>query len=572
MAKKTYIGVNNLARKVKKMYIGVTQTSENYIEYIESSGTQYIDTGVTSSDNIKIEIKAEILDLSKNAAIFGGKSSSGEIFRIIYNSETDKFTAGYRTSGDIVIPDTIVSSGVHTFLLDKTCFKIDDKLISISDETSFSSTNTINLFRINSKFVNHISTMRLFYCKIYENNILIRDFIPYKNSDGEIGLFDIVNHLFYKSLSEDSFIAGSNLASSGVARRIKKGYIGIGGVARPFLITDFTRFGLTESPLNNKSEGLSAAATSEYAFFAGGADKTENSSAFNKTLTLFNPPSLSVNVKHLSANALDEKAYFAGGVKDNGYFENIVEFYDNSLVKSSLTKLSESRSYLASAVIGDYILFAGGRALKSGYLSELGSKTVDSYSKSGTKLNLELSQKRYGLVGVTVGNYALFAGGLYVGTDIPDCFDSSLTRNLNATEMLVNYKFYAAATSVGDYAIIVGGKSTPKEDLLSSDIYGNAEIYNSSLTRVSTISIGIKACDLAATSLGEYAVFAGGNSDAGYYDAVEPCKYVNYFDSSLTLKVADNLLYARQKHAGVTIGNYALFGGGTHNTVEVYTS
>lgn len=42
MAKGAYIGVDGVARKVKKGYVGVSD-SYTILDYIQSSGTQYID-------------------------------------------------------------------------------------------------------------------------------------------------------------------------------------------------------------------------------------------------------------------------------------------------------------------------------------------------------------------------------------------------------------------------------------------------------------------------------------------------------------------------------------------------
>lgn len=52
MAKGVYIGVNGKARKVKKMYVGV-EDRYTLLDYIQSSGTQYIDTGFIPNQNTK---------------------------------------------------------------------------------------------------------------------------------------------------------------------------------------------------------------------------------------------------------------------------------------------------------------------------------------------------------------------------------------------------------------------------------------------------------------------------------------------------------------------------------------
>lgn len=50
---------------------------------------------------------------------------------------------------------------------------------------------------------------RVYSCKIYDNDTLVRDLVPCKNADGVVGLYDNVNGQFYgSSSSTDAFFAG----------------------------------------------------------------------------------------------------------------------------------------------------------------------------------------------------------------------------------------------------------------------------------------------------------------------------------------------------------------------------
>ena len=64
---------------------------------------------------------------------------------------------------------------------------------------------------------------------------------------------------------------------------------------------------------------------------------------------------------------------------------------------------------------------------------------------------------------------------------------------------------------------------------------------------------------LAATTLGDYAIFAGG------YDNSDVSNRVDIYDSSLTRLNYNYLTVARSYLAATTVGNYALFGGGNVN-------
>ncbi len=46
----------------------------------------------------------------------------------------------------------------------------------------------------------------LYYCKIWDNDVLVRDFIPVKRkSDGVCGLYAIVNKIFYTNIGTGAF-------------------------------------------------------------------------------------------------------------------------------------------------------------------------------------------------------------------------------------------------------------------------------------------------------------------------------------------------------------------------------
>ena len=52
---------------------------------------------------------------------------------------------------------------------------------------------------------------KVFSCKIYDNDILARNFLPAKNSSGTLGLYDTVNSTFYTNAGTGTFTAGPNI-------------------------------------------------------------------------------------------------------------------------------------------------------------------------------------------------------------------------------------------------------------------------------------------------------------------------------------------------------------------------
>ena len=78
--------------------------------------------------------------------------------------------------------------------------------------------------------------------------------------------------------------------------------------------------------------------------------------------------------------------------------------------------------------------------------------------------------------------------------------------------------------------------------------------------------------NLAATTVGNYALFGGGYGDTGYENTVDA------YNTSLTRSTPTVLSVVRESLAATTVGNYALFGGGYgsspsyKNTVDAYYS
>ena len=110
-----------------------------------------------------------------------------------------------------------------------------------------------------------------------------------------------------------------------------------------------------------------------------------------------------------------------------------------------------------------------------------------------------------------------------------------------------------AATTVGNYALFGGGNSIGSR----SDI----DAYDSDLTRSTPTALSKARSSLAATTIGNYALFGGGTNS----------NVVDAYDTSLTRSTPTALSQARDSLAATTVGNYALFGGGYRsNVVDAY--
>ena len=141
---------------------------------------------------------------------------------------------------------------------------------------------------------------------------------------------------------------------------------------------------------------------------------------------------------------------------------------------------------------------------------------------------------------VTVDNYSVAD---YVG------YSPSGTLTRSTATALSTARRELAAGSVGDYALFGGG------DTGSGSYYAVVDAYNTSLTRSTPTALSTARYGLAAGSVGDYALFGGGY--AGSVSAV-----VDAYNTSLTRSTPTALSVARDSLAAGSVGNYALFGGG----------
>ncbi len=204
--------------------------------------------------------------------------------------------------------------------------------------------------------------------------------------------------------------------------------------------------------------------------------------------------------------------------------------------------------------------------VSSSYSAELTAEVHIEYFTTATSLPVHVSN----LAAASVGDYALFGGGIYGAYYRNDVagYDSNLVQK--GASYLSKRRNMLAAASIGDYAIFAGGYGGEYGE--SAETFSTADAYNSGLSKNSTIQSLKKArYNLAATSIGKYALFGGGQNRSNiFYD-------VDAYSETLTLSAPTPLVSARAELAAASNENYALFGGGYtgsaySNIVDAYNT
>lgn len=220
---------------IKKAYVGVRQ-SYTPVEYLESSGTQYVDTGYKMSNNSKIVAKLSMADANIMTAV--GVSGSYQSFSI--QSYNDNYRIRWRsgTTSNIQVDSSIpIGTTPHIFEVNSTNAKIDGTVIGNTNSYQFAENSNLFICAMSSNNLPlNLAKGRIYYYQIYDSNTLVRDFIPVVNQDNVACLYDLIEGKFYYNQGSGTFTTGNTTGQpvilGSVAREIKTGYVGVNGVAR----------------------------------------------------------------------------------------------------------------------------------------------------------------------------------------------------------------------------------------------------------------------------------------------------------------------------------------------------
>lgn len=175
-------------------------------EYIQSNGNQWIDTGFNPNQNTRVVMDVDLLEYTRWCMLFGARDGTSNKEYSVAISPEMYFQSRFNTN----VAKLLLSVVTGRYLIDKNkelCLLNNSKLKSTY--STFQTSYSLYLFAQNNAGVNtgRIKA-KLYYCKVYDNGTLVRDFIPCQTTNGEIGLWDNVNSMFYGNVGTRKFIAG----------------------------------------------------------------------------------------------------------------------------------------------------------------------------------------------------------------------------------------------------------------------------------------------------------------------------------------------------------------------------
>lgn len=187
------------------------------VEYIESTGTQYIDTGfIPNQDTRTVIVCSATQYLGRNTALFGSRNTfQSKNYSIVFGSGdgtpyNNVLYSGYDI-GNVSKPSNALSSNtIYTIDKNKNKTYVNNSQMYSQVYNNFTSPYTMFLFAVHQSSSDlFVGYLRIYSCKIYDNGTLVRNFIPcYRKSDNVAGLYDKVTNTFYINSGTGEFIKG----------------------------------------------------------------------------------------------------------------------------------------------------------------------------------------------------------------------------------------------------------------------------------------------------------------------------------------------------------------------------
>ena len=177
----------------------------NKLNYLEANGTQWLITSHQPTLNTKVETGIYLPGAYGGVVIGNSSTSDNDDYRFFNASNRAYLDIGSnRTYGGTIASNTYYDiEFTNNYVKANGTTQTSGSTIT----TNTIGTQTINVFRKTTD-ANYASG-KIYYLKIYESNVLVKDFVPAENKlTGAIGLYDVLNNTFCINNGSGTFIKG----------------------------------------------------------------------------------------------------------------------------------------------------------------------------------------------------------------------------------------------------------------------------------------------------------------------------------------------------------------------------
>ena len=204
------------------------------VDYIQSSGMQYIDTGFKHNQNTRIVMDAQVVTQpSTHAWLIGGRTSAASGAKSLFLLSGTSWRSDYNAASARATVSGVGITDRLSIDFNKNALKVN-AFTQTWTATTFQSNASLSLLADNENgTISGYISAKIFSCQIYDNDNLVRDYVPCINSDGTAGLLDMVEGVFYLNAGTGTFAVGEVVdipEGGGGSTTIERDYWEIGDI------------------------------------------------------------------------------------------------------------------------------------------------------------------------------------------------------------------------------------------------------------------------------------------------------------------------------------------------------
>ena len=190
---------------------------DSEVEYLESTGAQWIDTGVPYDSSVACEcVMAKTSNTISGSYIFGilwasGASSTVRRWAVVYNGNANKLLPQYATTMNVANPTLLQNGVIYKLQANSTTFAVDNTFVNVTS-TTFDPTTDVSIYifarhtyapQLDPNPVTGKQAFRLYSFKVTKGGMLVRDFQPvrFTNEHGqsEGAMYDRVSGQLFRN-------------------------------------------------------------------------------------------------------------------------------------------------------------------------------------------------------------------------------------------------------------------------------------------------------------------------------------------------------------------------------------
>ncbi len=204
----------SIFRRRLMMQKAETSPYDAEVEYIQSTGTQYINTGIKPTDTLVTEVRfalTEDFPFENTSAIFGVYNNNGTLYSVAFPSLNNARIPSGLSYVNIAVPMSLGT--VHNISYKSEAFYFDGELKGTQKPKIGTNSTNIRLFgraAVPSGSAKIIAGIRIYGFRMTEGDTVIHDCIPVRI--GTAGyLFDKVNNALMTNLGSGDFLIGNDI-------------------------------------------------------------------------------------------------------------------------------------------------------------------------------------------------------------------------------------------------------------------------------------------------------------------------------------------------------------------------